>query len=159
MSVHILLLGLIGALSGVLAIIANQRTEPFYSFIVMHVPSVSINYTPKIKRLYSARQAVAEKGEIRIRDGHREDLQTVHKILIDEYGFDEQYYPINLKFLHNAFELQYADGRKQGRRETPRDEILSLIDSRISNIIGKVAAYAGIISLLSFIVLIILTLI
>ena len=158
MSVHLLLLGLIGALSGVLAIIANQRTEPFYSFIVTHVPSVNIEYTPKIKRLYSARQAVAEKREIRIRDGHREDLQTIHEILVDEYGLSERYYPISLRFPYNAFKLQYADNRTEGRG-TSRDEILSLIDSRISNIIAKVAAYAGVVSFLSFVVLIVLALI
>lgn len=89
MSLHLLFLGLIGTLSGVLAIVANQRIEPFFSFILSNVLSVNLQYTPRIKALYSARQAVEEEREIRIRDGYREELQTIHQILIDEYGFRE----------------------------------------------------------------------
>lgn len=156
---HLLFLGLIGALSGVLAIVANQRIEPFFSFIVANVPSVNIQYTPKVKTLYSARQAVEEEREIRIRDGYREELQVIHEILIDEYDFREQYYPVSLSFTRNSFEVDYAGRRKQGRRETSREDLLALIDDRISKIIGRIAAYAGIICILAFAVLILLALI
>lgn len=159
MSIHIPLLGLLGTISGVLAIVATQRIDPFYTWLLEIIPSIKIQYTPRIKALYSARQTVGDGGAIRIRQGHRGDLQTIHQILIDEFGFDEQYYPIELNFLHNAIKIEYAEGRTQGRRNVTREDLISMLDSRISEIIGKVAAWAGIIAVLAFAVLILLAVI
>jgi len=159
MAMHLLLIGLLGAFSGFLAIVASQRIEPFYSILIKSIPSVDIQYTPRIKTLYSARQAMEELREMRIRDGYRRELQAIHQILIDEYDFYEQYYPISLRFMNNSFEMKYADGRKQAQRKTSRDDLLSHVDSEISKSIGQVAAYAGFLSIISFAALILLSVI
>lgn len=118
---------------------------------VREYPIHSANQDPVFRR-----EAMEELREIRIRDGYREELQAIHQILFDEYDFDEQYYPISLQFMHNSFEVEYADDRKQGRRETSRDELLSLVDSRISETLGRIAAYAWLGAIGTFVVRIVI---
>jgi hypothetical protein len=148
MAVHLLILSLLAALSGLLAVVAGQRVEPFYSKIAP--------YIPKARSLYSARQAIENEGrKIRIRDGYRKELHTIHRILVEEYGFDEQYYPVEIKFMHNSFEVKYAENRTQGRRQTSRDDLISLVDSRVSEVLGQLSAVAAIICVLAFAALIV----
>jgi hypothetical protein len=157
MSVHLLLLGILGAISGVLALVANQKIEPFYSLLIRVIPAFRFNFVPRIKILHSAKVAINDANEIRIRDGFREELQIIHGILCDEFDFDQQYYPVKLRFMHNSFEMSYADNRTQSRRDTSREDLISLIDEEVSDKIGKVAATMGVIAIISFAILIILS--
>jgi len=144
-------LGLLGAISGLLAVVASQRLEPFYSSIVRFLPST--------RRLNSARELISENDRILIRNGHQEELEAVHEVFIDEYGFDERYQPTKLRFKHNSFMMEYADNRKQGRKQTSKEDILELINSRISEGLGRISAYAAIFAIVAFALLILSSLI
>lgn len=75
MAMHLLVLGLIAAVSGVLAIVANQRIEPFYSYILRSIPQIQVNFVPRVRALYSARKAIANNGTLRIR-GHIDRIRS-----------------------------------------------------------------------------------
>jgi hypothetical protein len=148
MAVHLLMLGLLAAISALLAVVASQRIEPLYSLIVPFIP--------KARSLYSARQAIENKGrKIRIRDGYRKELHTIHRILVDEYGFDERYYPVEIQFMDNSFKLRYADNGTKTKRKTSRGDLVSLVDSKISEVLSQISAAARIICVLSFAALIV----
>jgi hypothetical protein len=139
-------LGLLGSISGLLAVVAGQRVEPFYSYLARIFPST--------RSLYAAREVISEQDRIRIRNGYQNELETAHEVFIDEFDFHEQYQPTKLRFMHNSFELEYADRRKQGRRKTSKEAVLELFDSRISEALGTISAYAAIVCVLAFAALI-----
>jgi len=135
-------IGLLGAISGLLAVVAGQRVEPFYSSIARIFPST--------RRLHSVWNLIDEQDTILIRNGHQEELEAIHELFIDEYDFHERYQPTKLRFKYNSFELEYADRRVQGRKRTSKEDVLELLDSRISKKLGRVSAYAAIVSILAF---------
>jgi len=139
-------LGFLGSVSGLLAVVAGQRVEPFYSHLARVFPST--------RSLYATRELISEQDRILIRNGHQEELETAHEVFIGEYDFHEQYQPTKLRFMYNSFELEYADRRKQGRKKTSKEDVLELFDSRISEGLGRISAYAAILCILAFAVLI-----
>lgn len=138
-------LGLLGAISGLLAVVASQRIDPFYPLTVRLFPST--------RKLYSARNLINEQDRILIRNDNQEELETVHEVFIDEYDFHEQYQPTRLRFKYNSFELEYADRRTQSKRQTSKEDVLELLDSRISTTIGQISAYAAAVSIVAFLFL------
>lgn len=137
------LLGFLGAASGAMALVIDLKTDPFYSMLASVQPST--------RRLLSARESLANRDRLRIAD-YQEELETIHEMLVEEYDFDKQYTPVELKFHYNGFKLRYAEQRSQGKKNSPGigDELVEHMDERIDRRIGRIALAAAGVCVVSF---------
>lgn len=121
--------------------VVNLRLDPFHSWFVRLHPSA--------RKLESVRDSLADRERLRIADD-QEKLEILHEMLVEEYDFDEQYTPVEFRFLHNSIEMRYAEQRTQGRRNTTDEELVDHMDERISEKLGRVVLGAVGICVVSF---------
>jgi hypothetical protein len=77
----------------------------------------------------------------------------IHDVVCDEYdNFSEQYTPVEFSWMHQAFEIRYAEQRSEGRKNTPgiQDDVLDHFDRRISRSIAGVAGLATVVAIIGF---------
>lgn len=146
------LFGLIAAFSGFAAVVARFKVEPFHSFFV--------RLSPGLRRLQDARDAVAERRNVKIGD-EQETLETLHEVAVKEYdNISERYTPVEFSWFHQGFRFRYAEQREEGKKNSPdvQDELLEFFDTRIAERIGRVAAIFSIVAIAGFFLLLVTSL-
>lgn len=136
--------GLIAAVSGLVAVVARFRFDPFYS--------VFVKLSPKTRRLQAAREALADGRRIRIAD-EQEILELIHRVAAEEYdNISEQWTPVEFRWMHNTFRFRYAEQREEGKQNRPdiEAELVGYVDERIAAHLGRIAAGGTIIAILGF---------
>lgn len=137
-------LGLIGACSAFIALVARFRFDPFYTWLVQ--------VHPRTRQLQAARTLLADGGRIRIAD-HQDELETIHQMACKKYdNISEQYTPVEFWWVHQGFCIRYAEERKDVQPRTPgiQEEMLKHIDWQMSRALAKVAAAATGVAIVGF---------
>lgn len=145
--------GLIGAISALIALVAQFRFQPVYSWLVKLHPTVA--------RYQAARDALESGRKIRLRD-EREVLNTVHEVAAEEYdNIPEQYAPVEFEWFHNGFRIRFDDQSRRGKKNIPdiEQELLGHFDHRISRSLGSVAATGAVLAVSLFLLVFIVVLI
>lgn len=136
--------GLFAAVAGLVALVARFRFNPLYAWLV--------HLHPRARQLQKARDLLDDGGRIRIAE-HQDELETIHDVACEEYSnFSPQYTPVEFRWMHQAFEIRYAEQRTEGRKNTPgiREEILGHFNRRISRKLARVSAGATVVAIGGF---------